>query len=94
MSPLRISDNQPVDPASEAVRGSPRLEFADRRTLTTSEANAFLNRAPGFLEKRRCSGIDSPRYIQTRRYGAVRYRVEDLLAWEAAKMRENTDYEM
>lgn len=41
------------------------------RTLTTPEANRFLNRAPGFLEKRRSSGIDSPRYIQARPNGIV-----------------------
>ncbi len=63
------------------------------RLLTSREANDFLRRAPGFLEKRRSSGIDSPRYIQARPFGSVRYRVDDLLAWEDAKMRDNSAHE-
>ncbi|BCA62750.1 hypothetical protein HMP09_1984 [Sphingomonas sp. HMP9] len=52
------------------------------RLLTSAEGNSFLRRAPGFLEKRRSSGIDSPRYIQRIKFGSVRYRVSDLLEWE------------
>lgn len=52
------------------------------RLLTSAEGNVFLKRAPGFLEKRRSSGIDSPRYIQRIKFGSVRYRVSDLLEWE------------
>lgn len=54
------------------------------RLLNTAEANAFLGRAKGFLEKRRSSGIDSPPYIQRTKRGAVLYRVSDLLVWEDA----------
>lgn len=73
-------------------------EMLDRRVsaerlLTTAEANAFLCRARGFLEKRRSSGIDSPPYIQANPLGLVRYRVADLLAWEESKVRTNTSYE-
>lgn len=56
------------------------------RLLTTAEANAFIRRAKGFLEKRRSSGIDSPRYLQRTKRGAVLYRVSDLIAWEDERM--------
>lgn len=56
------------------------------RLLSTAEANAFLRRAKGFLEKRRSSGIDSPPYIQRTKRGAVLYRVSDLLAWEEERI--------
>lgn len=80
-----------LDETSSLRRALPDASAA--RALTTAEANKFLNRAPGFLEKRRSSGIDCPPYIQTRPKGAVRYLVEDLLAWEQAKMRQNTSYD-
>lgn len=60
------------------------------RVLTTKEANFFLRKKKGFLEKRRCSGIDSPRYAQVRKGGAVLYRTSDLLAWEEQHMRTCT----
>lgn len=60
------------------------------RILDTAAANAFLGKAPGFLEKRRSSGIDCPRFIRTRPRCAVTYRVEDLLAWEEERMRRST----
>ena len=60
------------------------------RLLTTAEANVFLRRAKGFLEKRRTSGVDSPPFIQAVKNGPVRYRVADLLAWEEARMRTCT----
>ena len=56
------------------------------RLLNTDEANAYLRRAKGFLEKRRSSGIDSPRYLQRTKRGAVLYRVSDLIAWEDERM--------
>lgn len=59
--------------------------FVDR-LLNTAEANDFLRRKKGFLEKRRSSGIDSPTYIQRRKGAAVTYRTSDLLAWEEKHM--------
>ncbi len=59
--------------------------FVDR-VLSTAEANAFLGREKGFLEKRRSSGIDSPRYIQRCKGAAVTYRTSDLLSWEDDRM--------
>lgn len=56
------------------------------RLLNTAEANAFLGRAKGFLEKRRSSGIDSPRYLQRTKRGAVLYRASDLIAWEEERV--------
>ena len=68
----------PLFPAADFARETSSAE----RLLTTAEGNAFLRRAKGFLEKRRSSGIDSPRYIQRGKRGAVLYRVSDLIAWE------------
>lgn len=56
------------------------------RLLDTAQGNAFLGRAKGFLEKRRSSGIDSPRYLQRTKRGAVLYRVSDLIAWEEERV--------
>lgn len=56
------------------------------RLLNTAEGNAFLRRAKGFLEKRRSSGIDSPRYLQRTKRGTVLYRASDLIAWEEERM--------
>lgn len=83
-------------PAGAQVTGSTDMldcHASAERLLTTAEANEFLCRARGFLEKRRSSGIDSPPYIQASPLGLVRYRVADLLAWEESKMRTNTSYE-
>ena len=60
------------------------------RVLSTAEANAFLGKSPGFLEKRRSSGIDSPPYIQRVPRGAVTYREDDLIRWEDERMRRST----
>lgn len=57
------------------------------RILDTAEANEFLGKKKGFLEKRRISGIDSPRYIQRKPRCAVTYRVSDLIAWEDEQLR-------
>jgi hypothetical protein len=59
------------------------------RLLSTAEANRFLGFAPGYLEKRRIFG-GSPRYIQRSPNCAVKYRVEDLEAWEQERFRCNT----
>lgn len=73
-----------------AVAAPPAVQQGGERLLTTAEANVFLKRSKGFLEKRRSSGIDSPPYIQTTRNGPVRYRVSDLIAWEDDHMRTST----
>lgn len=72
-------------PLSRAGAAAAEPALADR-VLSTEEANAFLGRQKGFLEKRRSSGIDSPRYIQRCKGAAVTYRVSDLLRWEDAHM--------
>lgn len=79
----------PISKRPSSVPGSVRSveePSSGERLLTTAEANDFLRRAKGFLEKRRSSGIDSPRYIQPVPRSPVRYRVVDLLEWEEGRM--------
>ena len=65
------------------------------RIIDTAEANAFLGKKKGFLEKRRSAGIDSPTYIQRGPRCAVLYRVSDLLAWEDRQLRtSSSDHEV
>ncbi|MES3100623.1 hypothetical protein [Sphingomonas faeni] len=74
---------RPIPPASIAPASADRRGGqGGERLLTSAEANDFIKRAPGFLEKRRSSGIDSPPYIQRVKFGSVRYRLSDLLDWE------------
>jgi hypothetical protein len=86
---VRVDQQPPaVQPAVAVVSGP----WDEHRLLTTDEANRYLGRKKGFLEKRRSSGIDSPPYIQARPRGAVRYRFADLVAWEDSKLRDNSSY--
>jgi hypothetical protein len=62
---------------------------ASGRRLTTAEANQFLGFAKGYLEKRRIAG-DSPAYVQRSSRCAVKYRLEDLVAWEQSRVRHST----
>ena len=59
------------------------------KRLTTAEANKLLGYAKGYLEKRRIAG-DSPAYVQRSSRCAVKYRVEDLIAWEQSRIRHST----
>lgn len=58
------------------------------RQVTTIAAAEFLGIVPRTLEKLRQKG-GGPRYV---RFSAkcVRYRISDLLAWQASKVREHT----
>ena len=90
-TPISARPTSPAAPIKEErEEARPVVGFASDRVLTTAEANEFLRRAKGFLEKRRSSGIDSPPYIQTRPRGAVLYRVSDLIAYEDSKMRTSS----
>ena len=75
---------------ASAVATEPTGGTGRARVLSTAQANAFLGKSPGFLEKRRSSGIDSPPYIQRVPRGAVTYREDDLIRWEDERMRRST----
>lgn len=68
----------------------PAAHLEQLRCLTTAEANRFLGFARGYLEKLRIYSEDSPPYIQRSRNCAVKYRIEDLHAWQQARIRRNT----
>ncbi|WP_108462240.1 helix-turn-helix transcriptional regulator [Devosia naphthalenivorans] len=58
--------------------------------LNTKQAAEYLNLSTSALEKARVSGINCPPYVAMGR--AVRYRVEDLQAFVAARIRTNTGH--
>lgn len=72
-----------------SARNEDKCESSER-TLSTAEANTFLGRKKGFLEKRRSAGVDSPVYIQSVKNGHVRYRRIDLVRWEDERRRSSS----
>lgn len=79
--------SRPGNATAASVHRKPVPGVILDRILDTAEANEFLGKKKGFLEKRRISGIDSPRYIQRKPRCAVTYRVSDLIAWEDEQLR-------
>lgn len=86
----RTLTSRPEPIAAETIAVDTPSQIPGERLLTSEEANAFLKRGRGFLEKRRSSGLDSPRFIQSVPKGRVRYRVADLIAWEDGHMRSHS----
>lgn len=56
--------------------------------LTTEQAARYLGKAPNTLERDRVSGLNCPPYVKLGRH--VRYRLPDLEAWVAARLRTST----
>lgn len=70
---------------ADAARASLPTALLAGRPLTNDEAAVYIGIAPSTLEKRRVTGIDSPRYRQGVRNGAVRYLVPDLDAYQKGR---------
>lgn len=64
------------------------MNHAEKILLTEAEAAERLGFTPRFLQNRRAQG-DGPRFVRVSSR-AVRYRVEDLTAWAAERLRVST----
>lgn len=64
------------------------MEQVERILLTEAEAARRLGFSPRFLQQRRYKG-DGPRFVKVSAR-AIRYRVSDLEAWAAARLRTST----